>query len=52
MEAADLFRESLSVGCDEVWENERIPTTLTGVEVRLHSMGLSLTIDRRCVRVA
>jgi len=30
------------VDCDEDWENERIPNTLTGVGVRLHSMGVSV----------
>ena len=26
MTLADLFRETLDVDCDEVWENERTPT--------------------------
>lgn len=42
MQLADLLKESLGVHCDEVWENERTPNTLTGVGVRLHSMGLSV----------
>ena len=42
MKLGDLLGETLSVDCDAVWENERTPNTLTGVGVRLHSMGLSL----------
>lgn len=42
MQLTNLVRESLDVDCDEIWENERTPTTLTGVEVRLYSMGLSV----------
>ena len=42
MRLGDLLRETLNVDCDEVWENERTPNTLTGVGVRLHSMGLSV----------
>ena len=42
MELADLFRETLDVDCDEVWENERTPTSVRVFGVRLHSMGLSL----------
>ena len=42
MTLADLLRGTLDVDCDEVWENERTPNTLTGVGVRLHSMGLSV----------
>jgi len=41
MTLADLFRETLDMGCDEVWENERTPTP--GVfGVQLHSMRLSV----------
>ncbi len=39
---ADLLRESLDVDCDEVWENERTPTTVRVFGVCLHSMGLSV----------
>jgi transposase-like protein len=42
MTLADLLKRTLDVDCDEVWENERTPNTLTGVGVRLHSMGLSV----------
>jgi putative transposase len=42
MELGDLLRETLSVDCDEVWENERTPTPVRVFGVRLHSMGLSL----------
>ena|SRR5699024_6436217 len=42
MKLGDLLRETLSVDCDEVWENERTPTPVRVFGVRLHSMGLSL----------
>ena len=38
----DLLGETLSVDCDEVWDNERTPTPVRVFGVRLHSMGLSL----------
>ena len=41
MTLADLLRETLDVDCEEVWENERIPTPVRVFGVRLHSMGLS-----------
>ena len=34
--------ETLSVDCDEVWDNEHTPTPVRVFGVRLHSMGLSL----------
>jgi hypothetical protein len=42
MTLADLFRKTLDVDCDEVWENERTPTPVRVFGVRLHSMGLSV----------
>ena len=42
MRLGDLLGETLSVDCDEVWENERTPTPVRVFGVRLHSMGLSL----------
>ena len=42
MKLRDLLGETLSVDCDEVWENERTPTPVRVFGVRLHSMGLSL----------
>ena len=42
MELADLLRETINVGCVEVWENERNPTPVRVFGVRLHSMGLSV----------
>jgi putative transposase len=42
MKLGDLLRETLSVDCDGVWENERTPTPVRVFRVRLHSMGLSL----------
>ena len=42
MTLADLLRETVDVDCDEVWENERIPTPVRVFGVRLHSMGLSV----------
>ncbi len=42
MTLADLLRESLDVDCDEVWENECIPTPVRVFGVRLHSMELLL----------
>jgi len=42
MKLGDLLGETLSVDCDEVWDNERTPTPVRVFGVRLHSMGLSL----------
>lgn len=42
MKLGDLLEETLSVDCDEIWENERTPTPVRVFGVRLHSMGLSL----------
>lgn len=42
MELGDLLRETLSVDCDEIWDNERTPIPVSVFGVRLHSMGLSL----------
>jgi len=42
MQLAERLRDTLAVDCDAVWANERTADTLTGVGVRLHSMGLSL----------
>ena len=42
MRLGDLLGETLSVDCDEVWDNERTPTPVRVFGVRLHSMGLSL----------
>ena len=42
MKLGDLLEETLSVDCDEVWENERTSTSVRMFGVRLHSMGLSL----------
>ncbi len=42
MTLEDLLTERFDMDCDEVWENERTPNTLTGVAVRLYSMGLSV----------
>ncbi|QCS41680.1 transposase [Natrinema versiforme] len=35
MQLANLLKESLDVDCDEVWENERIPTPVRVVGVRV-----------------
>ena len=42
MTHADLLRETLDVDCEEVWENEHIPTPVSVFGLRLHSMGLSV----------
>ena len=42
MTLADLLRETLDVDCEDVWENERPPTPVRVLGVRLHSMGLSV----------
>lgn len=42
MKLADLLRETVDVDSDEVWENERTPTSVRVFGVRLHSMGLSV----------
>jgi hypothetical protein len=42
MELADSLKNTLAVDCNEAWENGRLPSTRTGVRVRLHSGGLSL----------
>ncbi len=42
MKLDELLGETLNVGCDEVWENERTPTPVRVFGVRLHSMGQSL----------
>ena len=34
--------DTLSVDCDEIWDNERIQTLVKVFGVHLHSMGLSL----------
>lgn len=42
MTRTDLLKDTVTVDCDEAWENERIPTPVKVFAVRLHSMGLSL----------
>jgi hypothetical protein len=42
MTLADPLRETLDVGWDEVWENERPPTLVRVFGVRLHSIGMSV----------
>ena len=42
MELGDLLGETLSVDCDELWDNERTSTPVRVFGVPLHSMGLSL----------
>lgn len=42
MKLASLLGETLNVDCDEVWENERTPTSVRVFGMRLHSMGLSV----------
>ena len=42
MKLGNPLRETLSVDCNEVWENERTQTPVRVFGVRLHSMGLSL----------
>ncbi len=58
MTLEDLLRETSEVDCHEVWENERTPTAIRVLGVRLHSMGLSVQdvvvilefigVDRSC----
>ena len=42
MKLGDLLRETLSLDCDEVRENERTPISVRVFGVCLHSMWLSL----------
>ncbi len=42
MTLTNLFRETLDVDCDEIWENEHTLIPIYVFGARLHSMGLSL----------
>ena len=46
MTPRDLLEENLEVDNEDVWENERTPTTVRCFAIRLHSMGLSVRIER------
>ncbi|AUG49067.1 IS6 family transposase [Haloarcula taiwanensis] len=42
MQLADLLRETLDEDSQDIWENERTPTSVRQVGVRLHTAGLSI----------
>jgi hypothetical protein len=42
MQLANLLKETFDVESQDVWENERTPTPVRVLRVRLRSMGLSL----------